>query len=163
MIIGGRLISATAKPKTQQYFSLLEANRSLTYLTSRCSILLQMNELIAESMEKLQAEGFNIETDLDSALAVVESPIVLNILSDLCVQVPAAQALIDEVVACGIVPDVLTQGVFVWPAQHQDGQVLWCWQFGEAEITHWREAGASFDLRRRLDTLPEAQACVHVA
>ena len=151
--MGGLCRKSCAKQLISIFFSLSEANALLPHIQSRISLILQLNLKMKAAIVLIQAAGISVDLNPQKLLNQPHTPDIIDALSDVCLFMPAVQALIDEISEKGVVSEDLEQGIFSWPAQLNHQAIVWCWRLGEPQIMYWRMPDEPFDLRHEIDTL----------
>lgn len=133
---------AANKPKRgKKYFSVLEANRALPYVSRVVNDITEVYARIVELRRHLEKISTHQAQDLER-----EYDRSMDRLSD----------LIDELHLVGVELKDFEKGLLDFPAIHEGRVVLLCWKRGENHVTHWHEVDAGFAGRQPVGQLKAA-------
>lgn len=136
--------SATIHPKPRpgrKYFSLDEANRSLTYVSRVIEDVVKVYGRVVDlrkRIEKPRGEDTveHLEPQYEAAM---------DELSD----------LVDELHQAGVELKDFEKGLVDFPALHHEREVCLCWQRGEKRVNYWHELDAGYAGRQSVATFDE--------
>ena len=123
----------------KRYFTVLEANRALPYVSRIVEDVTRVYGRIVElrgQLERAAPSG-----DADKIEPQYES--LMDRLSD----------LIDELREVGVDLKDFQKGLVDFPALHEDREVQLCWKKGEDQIEYWHEADAGYAGRQAIELL----------
>jgi hypothetical protein len=134
--------SATINPRPRpgrKYFSLDEANRSLTYLGRIIEDVVQVYARVVDlrkRIEKPRREDLveTLEPQYEAAMDELSS-------------------LVDELHQAGVELKDFEKGLIDFPAVHNEREVCLCWQRGEKQINYWHEIDAGYAGRQAVALL----------
>jgi hypothetical protein len=119
-------------------FTIEEANACLPRIRALLSRLKDLRRLIVGLQAKVDIE------EMTSGLAVEK------LLKEMEAQVHIFHGLMQELQATGCELKDLEKGLVDFYGMHEGDIVYWCWQEGEASITHWHKLDAGFQGRQKL-------------
>lgn len=138
----GNSATVHAPKRGRKYFTLAEANRSLTYIArivDDISACYRKALLIRERIERPHPEDPQDELrgDYDRSM---------DQLND----------LVEELKQVGVELKDFEKGLIDFPAIHQDREVYLCWHRGEPEVKFWHEVDAGYAGRQDISQLIKA-------
>ena len=151
---------AVSDPESKQYFTVDDANESVSELNTLFSRVMQLRAQLktlyqslddsghAPDGEELQGTIESADNLPDDAPAVVRRDYVRfrALMSTLREQV-------EDIQDTGAIIKDIEIGLVDWPALHQGREVLLCWRYGEPEVSHWHETHAGYSDRRPVSEL----------
>jgi hypothetical protein len=130
-------VSATLpkNPKPgKKYFSLAEANRSLTYVARVVEDLTRCYSKVIEFRRRIEATGSKeIREQMESAYE--------SAMDDL-------SGYVDELHTVGVELKDFEKGLLDFPAMHDGREIFLCWHRGEKTVESWHEIDAGYAGRK---------------
>lgn len=123
----------------KKYFTIDEANRSLTYVSRVTVDVQEVYGRIVQLRRQLEhtepGDGTSpLERAYESAM-------------------DALSRLIDELHVLGVELKDFEKGLIDFPAVHEDREICLCWSSGEKSVRFWHELDAGYAGRRDIGTL----------
>ncbi|WP_432799297.1 DUF2203 domain-containing protein [Poriferisphaera sp. WC338] len=131
--------SAEAPLSGKKYFTLEEANQSLSYVRRVVEDIQGVYGKIVEIRHRLEELG--------------ESQFSLSPDSEYERLMDRLGELVDEVHFMGAELKDFEKGLVDFPAVHEDREILLCWKHGEGVIGYWHELDAGYGGRQSVDLL----------
>jgi hypothetical protein len=139
---------------TEEYYTVAQANAVLGALRAHFSRVMQLRAQLKVLYTRLAESGYS--PDPDGGDDELDNQPPIEVQRDFGVFRAMVDTLREEVDAIGelgcSIKDIET-GLVDWPALHDGREVLLCWRYGEAEVSHWHEVHDGFAGRQPIEAL----------
>jgi hypothetical protein len=138
-----------------RFYTLAEANALIPFLQEGFFRIVQMQRLLEKSIEALNQFGYKPEVDMD--FASIQSPDMMDHLSDLKVLVRGLQDEVQKINRKNCIILSLSRGQVYIPSPfvRHEKRVCFCWSMGLQSIVAWQFKGLPFARHKGLETLPD--------
>lgn len=123
----------------KKYFTLEEANRSVTYISR---VVMDITDCYRQAVETRQRmEQLHPDDNLE------------HLKSDYEKLMDRLNELLEELHLVGVELKDFEKGLVDFPAVHQGREIFYCWQAAQAKIESWHEVDTGYGCRQSVETL----------
>ena len=140
-------------------FTLAEANATLPLVRAITKDIIELSTQIIRTKQRLESVTFGSFGEKESTTIKCGNQVrrefykeeIEDIQYSLEADGQRLNCFVDELMALGVVPKGLMDGLVDFPAIHNDEVIYLCWKYDEPEITHWHKTEDGFAGRKRID------------